>query len=254
MPSRATSSPARIGLGVSVIAIWSAAMLWAGRGAPAALAAAFGLLFTIPLASLGEWLVHGLLYHRAVPGLAALRRIHHHGHHFALFPPHRYAKSEGYAFMRVRAPLAPFRMADNRFDEALTKWSQVGLHLSAGIPLILAPAWALTGSVPFFAGAAASLCLVSWLLAHVHGAIHTPRGRWIEGQRWFRWLDRHHYIHHVDLSANINFMLPLCDLLFGTYKPALSDLEARTHPSYEAVRAAARPPGAARAHSVRGRR
>ena len=31
----------------------------------------------------------------------------------------------------------------------------------------------------------ATLALVSFALAHVHGAMHTPRNRWIERQRWF---------------------------------------------------------------------
>lgn len=31
----------------------------------------------------------------------------------------------------------------------------------------------------------------------------------VEAQPWFAFLDRHHYIHHVDLGANLNFLLPL---------------------------------------------
>jgi hypothetical protein len=218
---------------------WAWLMLRLGGSTPAPISALAGLLFTVPLASLGEWLVHGMLYHRSIPGLEVVRRIHHHGHHFALFPPHRYVKDHGHEFMRVRAPLAPFRMADNPFDNAFTKWSQVALHFAAGLPLILLPAWLGSGQVAFFAAAFLTLAVISWLLAHVHGAIHTPRGRWIEGRAWFRWLDRHHYIHHVDLSANINFMLPLCDFLLGTRKAALSELEARGWPSYEEARAGA---------------
>jgi hypothetical protein len=41
----------------------------------------------------------------------------------------------------------------------------------------------------------------------------------------------HHYIHHVDLSANINFMLPLCDFLLGTRKDAITRDRALTWPS-----------------------
>jgi hypothetical protein len=224
---------------------WSALMLAVGRRAAGPLAALAGALFTVPLASLGEWLVHGIFYHRSLPGLGLLRRIHHHGHHFALFPPRRYVKAEGHEFMRVRAPLTPFRMADNPWDNALTKWSQVSLHFVAGIPLILWPAWMGTARAVFAGAALVTLAGISWLLAHVHGAIHTPRGRWIEGRAWFRWLDRHHYIHHVDLSANINFMLPLCDFLLGTRKAALSEIEALTWPSYEQARAL---PGPERRH------
>jgi hypothetical protein len=110
------------------------------------------------------------------------------------------------------------------------------------VPLILLPAWGLSQNVFFLGAASATLGVISWLLAHVHGAIHTPKGRWIERRGWFRWLDRHHYIHHVDLSANINFMLPLCDVLFGTRKAALDAFETRSVPSYEQARSGALPP------------
>jgi hypothetical protein len=208
----------------------------AGRGeGPGPLLA--GIAFAVPLCSLGEWLVHGVLYHGRLPGLGVVRRIHHHGHHFALFPPTRYVQRGRFEFMRVRAPLTPFRMADSAFDNRVTKWSQVALHLGAGVPLVLAPAWALTGSRTFFAAAAGTLAVISWLLAHVHGAIHTPKQRWIERQAWFQWLDHHHYIHHVDPTANINFLLPLCDVLYGTHRSALSDAELARWPAFEQAKA-----------------
>lgn len=237
---RLSVSLGRSAFALGTIALWSALMVAIGRSgcAPAAVLAA--ALFTVPLTSLGEWLVHGVLYHGRVPGLAFIRSIHHHGHHFSLFPPHRYIQDGDYEFMRFRNP-RPFEMADNALDNLLTKWSQVALHFVAGIPLILAPAWALTRSAPFFFSSLATLCAISWLLAHVHGAIHTPKDRWIERQRWFQWLDRHHYIHHVDLSSNINFMLPLCDLLFGTQKWELSPGETLAFPSFERAKAPAPP-------------
>jgi hypothetical protein len=135
--------------------------------------------------------------------------------------------------MQLRAPLTPFRMSDNPVDNFLTEWSQIALHFVAGIPLIIVPSWLLLHSVAFTASALGTLTLISWMLAYVHGVIHTPRDRWVEHQRWFQWLDRHHYIHHNDLNANINFMLPICDFLFGTQKWELTPAEARRHPTFE---------------------
>jgi hypothetical protein len=215
--------PVRLAGGLAAIAGWSFALGWMARALPPPVAALAGVAFALPLMSLGEWLVHGVLYHRALPGLAVIRRIHHHGHHVVLFPPRRYRKSAGHEFMRVRAPVEPFRMSDNPWDNALTKWSQIALHFVVGVPLVLWPAWKLAGGTAFATGALVALAVTSFLLAHVHGAIHTPRGRWIERQVWFKWLDRHHYIHHVDVRANINFLLPLCDLLFGTHRRKLAD-------------------------------
>jgi hypothetical protein len=209
-------------------------MVLIGRSESSGAAFVAAIFFTVPLCSLGEWLIHGVLYHAHLPGLGTIRRIHHDGHHFSLFPPKHYVDPDGrYEFMRFREPLTPWRMADNGLDNFLTKWSQVALHFLTGIPLILWPAWALTGNPAFGAGALATLAVISWLLAHVHGAIHTPRDRWVERQAWFHWLDRHHYIHHVDITSNINFMLPVCDFLFGTQKAALTDREAAAFPTFE---------------------
>lgn len=151
----------------------------------------------------------------------------------ALFPPTRYVQAGPFPFMRVRAPLLPFRMAETPFDSRLTEWSQVALHAATGVPLILLPAWLLTRDPFFLAACGLTLAAVSFALAHVHGAMHTPRDRWIERRRWFRWLDRRHYVHHVDPRANLNFMLPLCDGLFGTHRLHLTPAEATRVPPFE---------------------
>lgn len=240
MSRRKGVSPARFVFGLAVIAAWCAGTVWLARAFGSVGGAIGGALFTVPLCSLGEWLVHGVLYHGHAPGLGFIRTIHHQGHHFALFPPDRYVQHGPYEFMQFRKPLLPFRMSDNPVDNLLTKWSQVGLHFVTGIPLIMLPAWLLTRSVSFAVSSLITLTFVSWVLAYVHGVIHTPRDRWVERQRWFQWLDRHHYIHHVDLSANINFGLPICDFLFGTQKWALTEREAARNPTFEQAKPMAR--------------
>lgn len=220
-------------LTLAVIGGWSALMIWAARAGGWGAALAAGVLFTVPLSSLGEWVVHGILYHRRIPGLGFIRAIHHSGHHSALFPPRHYVWHGPYEFMRVRRPYVPFQMADNAVDNAITMWSQVALHFIVGLPLIVWPAWRLTGDAVFLGSTLAALAVISWLLAYVHGAIHTPKDRWIERRWWFQWLNRHHYIHHIDTTANINFGLPLCDFLLGTQKSELTAEEATTHPSFE---------------------
>ena len=232
----------RFVLGLVTIAAWCAAAIFVARTYGSAAAIAAGVLFTVPLTSLGEWLVHGLLYHGHIPGLAFIRTIHHHGHHFALFPPERYVQSGDYEFMRFRKPVTPFAMADNAWDNFVTAWSQVALHFVVGVPLILVPAWLASRNLAFVASCLGTLAVISWLLAYVHGVIHSPRDRWIERRAWFQWLDHHHYIHHIDLSANINFMLPICDFLFGTQKFALTDKEAASHLPFAEARRSPRAP------------
>ncbi len=232
-------SGVRVVFALTVLALWSAGSVALARLGQPLLAILAGPLYTIPLISLGEWLVHGVLYHGRTPGLKFIRDIHHAGHHFALFPPDRYVQHGPFEFMRFRKPLVPFQMSDNAVDNTLTSWSQTALHFVVGIPLILVPAWLASRSEPFFYSTLATLAIVSWLLSYVHGCIHTPRDRLIERMGWFQWLDRHHYIHHVDLSANINFLLPICDLLFGTQKWALTDEEQRHNPHFDEAKPSA---------------
>lgn len=231
--------PLRFVFALTALTAWSALVVLLARTGQPLLAVLAGPLYTIPLISLGEWLVHGVLYHGRMPGLKFIRDIHHAGHHFALFPPDRYVQHGPYEFMRFRKPLVPFQMSDNAVDNTLTSWSQTALHFVVGIPLILVPAWLATRSPTFLYSSLATLALVSWLLSYVHGCIHTPRDRLIERMAWFQWLDRHHYIHHIDLSANINFLLPLCDLLFGTQKWALTDEEQRNNPQFHEAKPSA---------------
>ena len=230
-------TPVRFLLGILVLACWCALTVLAAGLHNTAVTIIAGVLFTVPLCSLGEWLIHGVLYHAPLPGLEFIQKIHHNGHHFTLFPPSNYVQtSSPYEFMRFRKPFIPFQMADNAFDNFLTKWSQVAIHFVTGIPLIMLPAWLASGDATFTVSVLGTLALISWLLTHVHGVIHTPRNRWIERQSWFQWLDRHHYIHHVDITANINFMLPVCDFLFGTQKWELTAKEAAGYPSFETAK------------------
>jgi sterol desaturase/sphingolipid hydroxylase (fatty acid hydroxylase superfamily) len=76
--------------------------------------------------------------------------------------------------------------------------------------------------------------VVSNLFIVVHDTIHRPGShRIVEAQPWFRFLDNHHYIHHVSLGENLNFLLPLADLLFGTLRTQLTAEELRTHGSLQ---------------------
>ena len=113
-----------------------------------------------------------------------------------------------------------------------------GLHLLAylaiGSTLMVLPAWLCTHNPWFTTAVLSVLSIVSPLFIAVHDAMHFPGlHRWIERQPWFDWLNRHHYIHHVDTEANVNFLLPLADLLLGTLRTCLSESELRRHGAFE---------------------
>jgi sterol desaturase/sphingolipid hydroxylase (fatty acid hydroxylase superfamily) len=54
--------------------------------------------------------------------------------------------------------------------------------------------------------------------------MHIPKGRRLERTFWFRWLDSHHHMHHKRHFNNLNVVLPLADILFGTLIPARQHL------------------------------
>ena len=189
-----------------------------------------GALVLPVAASPYEWLVHRYVYHgTVVPFLRRIYVIHQHGHHYAIFPTWRYVTNGPV----LRHPI----LSQSRSDLHHAFWSNLriklahfGFYMVLGTALILTPAWVATGSVVFLAGLLASLLVVSDLFVRVHDAIHYPRDfPWLQRQGWFRFLDEHHYIHHVDTSVNVNFLLPLADLLFGTMRRTLTDEEVAVH-------------------------
>jgi sterol desaturase/sphingolipid hydroxylase (fatty acid hydroxylase superfamily) len=96
--------------------------------------------------------------------------------------------------------------------------------------MVWIPAWLATGDLAFLIGIVISSIVVSNLFIVVHDTIHRPGShRLVEAQPWFGFLDRHHYVHHVDLGANLNFLLPLADLLFGSLRTEMSLDEVAHH-------------------------
>ena len=49
-----------------------------------------------------------------------------------------------------------------------------------------------------------------------HYLMHRPTIGWIERSRPFRFLERHHRLHHIHMGKNFNVVCPLADLSLGT--------------------------------------
>jgi hypothetical protein len=196
-----------------------------------------GLWLTPLVASPFEWLVHRYVYHRHVlPGLGVIYRIHHHSHHHVFFPTWRYVTS-GPARRIPILGYAPDR-ASAGMGSALTRLAHFSFYMALGTLVIVIPAWVATRRPVFLAGVVVALVTVSNLLVTVHDTIHRPGShRLIEAQPWFRFLDNHHYIHHVDTEANVNFLLPLADWAYGTLRRSLTEQEVRRHGTRESAKA-----------------
>jgi hypothetical protein len=194
-----------------------------------------GLALAPVMASPIEWFGHRFVYHEEVFRPLGAIFVVHSAHHHAFFPTWRYTTCGPARRLALRRRpdihLAPARNAGVR----LTHFSG---FMATGAVFIWVPAWLATRDVAFLVGLVISSAVVSNLFVVVHDVVHRPGShRIVEAQPWYPFLDRHHYIHHVDLGANLNFLLPLGDWLFGTLRRTLTPEELASHGSLEAARA-----------------
>ncbi len=184
--------------------------------------------------SLYEWLVHRYIYHRTskIKLLEGIYQVHQHGHHWHRFPPDKYVQAGPVERIPVLPP-EPYVLCGSRMRRWIAWWGQFLLYLVVGVPLAFAPAWFFTNNLLFTASAIITGLTVCYLFIRVHDLMHYPANRWMERQLWFRFVDRHHYIHHIDTDVNLNFLLPLCDLLFGTLKLEANEKERNLWPTFE---------------------
>lgn len=76
----------------------------------------------------------------------------------------------------------------------------------------------LTG-IPSAWGGVAAIVVYYGLYESFHWAMHVPRASKFLSRFWyFRFLDAHHHIHHKYMLSNLNVILPLADLTFGTLR------------------------------------
>jgi hypothetical protein len=231
-----------LGASVALAAVTGAVALLAGALPGTRVGAALGLLAGLVLmpvmASPIEWLVHRYVYHRAtLPFLRPLHEVHHRVHHYVFFPTWRYVTGGPPRRLPVFGSHHD-QAHTSRLANALTHLEHFAFYMVLAALCIWAPVWLLTGSLPVLAGLVIASVAVSDLMVTVHDTIHRPGShRLLERQPWFRFLDRHHYIHHVDTEANVNFLLPLGDWLYGTLRRSLTSEELARHGTWEQAKA-----------------
>jgi hypothetical protein len=232
-PVRSASRRRVVG-GTLLVAAVAASMTVGVRALPAdgivpSLAAfALGLAIVPLVGSVLEWFVHRFVYHEpVVPILAPIFTVHT-AHHYSFFPTWRYITRGPARRLAItkRAPDIHTSTARN----AGVRLAHFGWYMAIGVVMVWIPAWLATGNSAFLIGIVISSIVVSNLFIVVHDTIHRPGShRLVESQPWFGFLDRHHYIHHVDLGANLNFLLPLADLLFGSLRTQMTQDEIARH-------------------------
>lgn len=167
-------------------------------------AAAFVVLFVY--ASFFEWILHRFLMHQ--PLWSYPFRAHALVHHgiFRAGPTYFLSHPENRTKIRFAWWNAPLILC---LHAPMLLWMQHFFDLS------------------IFFGGMASLGFYYFLYEYLHFCMHVPKGRRVESTVWFRWLDAHHHMHHKRHLSNLNVVLPLADLLFGTLIPARERVPAR---------------------------
>lgn len=141
-----------------------------------------------------------------------------------------------------------FQVTDEEQHEALTFQWWAGLLLIAinTTPWVLI-AWGAAAAGIHIPYAAALITLGVTMFTYYlgyegfHYLMHKPTFSMIERTPWFRFIERHHRIHHVHMDRNLNVLLPLADLVLGTLvleakpsgpTPATARTLARRHSDY----------------------
>ena len=217
-----------------------------------------GVLFTLIPASIFEWLVHRYTYHRKrFRPLAQIYRIHHQGHHAAIFPTWRYTTNGTVRRHPVSEPDI-LRLYPAGWRNMISKAAHFTFYMAIGFVFIWTPAWLLTSNQLFLVSIVVTSIIVSDLFVRVHDAIHYPgQFKFVETQPWYPFIDRHHFIHHVDMEANVNFLLPLADWCYGTLRTTLTPAEIAKHGTLEQAKATPvgySEPAAVFATELKGRR
>lgn len=202
------------------------------------IAIAGGVFFTLVPASILEWLVHRYVYHRKrFEPLAQIYRIHHRGHHAAIFPTWRYTTNGEVLRHPVTEPDVS-KLYPAGWRNWISKIAHFAFYMTLGLVFIWIPAWLITQNAVFLASIIVTSAVISDLFVRVHDAIHYPgQFKIVEMQPWYPFIDRHHFIHHVDMEANVNFLLPLADWVYGTLRTSMTPEEIARHGTLEQAKA-----------------
>ena len=222
------------GIGLTQGLIWYAAATLAGSSSIAGrgISVCLGIVSAALLASLGEWSVHRYTMHTRWRNhiLNVPYALHHVAHHWREYTPDRFTHAGPVKYHPTGDPNAICE------SDAARSWvavQQFVYYSFFGLFFLFIPAWLITGNVFFMAGLIPPIPVVCVMFVHVHNVTHHPAHRLIERFGWFRFLKHHHYIHHIDNGSNVNFLLPLCDVLFGTLRTTLEPNEIERWGSYE---------------------
>ena len=173
-----------------------------------------GVLFNLVILSIMEHRIHLNLMHirampkwvyKAVPFFARFQRRHHVLHHHTYYQQFDYEPNP-----------------EGRYENIFIRFYQSLIIGAAVLPVFLlvcfvSPVVAITFGLLGF--------LHNRLWGVVHVQMHIPKDVFFRRWAIYRFLARHHFIHHQQPFKNLNVVVPMADWFFGTVaKPTLGDV------------------------------
>ena len=223
-----------VGIALAQLLVW---YLADGLAETASVAGRFvsvclGIVSAGLLASLGEWAVHRYTMHTRWRNriLNVPYTLHHVAHHWHEYTPDRFTHDGPVKYHPTHDPNA---LCESNAARSWVAVQQFVYYSFFALFFLFIPAWLITGNLYFMVGLVPPIPVVCMMFVHVHNVTHHPGHRLIERFGWFHFLKHHHYIHHIDNGSNVNFLLPLCDLLFGTLRTRLEPIETERWGTFE---------------------
>jgi len=145
-----------------------------------------------------EWTLHRFMMHRPFLFVTYPFKSHAITHHGTFGP----------------GPDYHLRDESNRGLVTMAWWNGPALFVT-NAPVGVLAAW-LIGSWWIVPGFMAAMFLYYGLYEYLHWCMHVPGPRRFQSTRLFRWIDRHHRLHHLQPTRNLNVVLPIADFVFRT--------------------------------------
>lgn len=98
------------------------------------------------------------------------------------------------------------------------QWLNIHFGVNPSLPIaapILVALWLISPASSVTLAIVVSAHHLTWNL--IHEEMHIPSGRWFARTAVYRFLARHHYLHHRYPGKCYNVTLPIADLVLGTW-------------------------------------
>ncbi len=161
----------------------------------------------IVYASHFEWVLHNYVMHDRPFGFAYAYKAHHQTHHVIF--------GAGKSYKLQNHPEG--KQEQHKKTIPMAWWNWIVLLIIATAPIALICLGFLSVWWPVIVTAGVFL-LYYIAYEYFHWCMHDSKGRWFENTFWFKWINKHHNLHHKNPKTNLNVVLPLADWMLGTLR------------------------------------